>query len=672
MTFTPTDTANYTTATKSVTINVLKATPAITWSNPADITYGTALSATQLNASTAIPGTFVYSPAAATVLLVGNGQTLSVTFTPNDSANYTTATKSVLVNVLNATPMVTVSSSKSPSAVGEAVKFTANVSPAAATGTIQFKIDNVNFGAPVALTNGSAMSGLTSAMAAGNRTITAVYSGGGGYTGSTATLTQTVAVPVKITGGGKVGSALHFGFNVKPNTSGTSAGGYKGHLEFHDTALAGGGLKFKSNTITSEYALDSHHGTFGGTGSWNGAGSYSYVVTVEDNAQQGTGNDRFRFQVYNADGSVRYDSNAQAGANNGLLTGGKVKIQSGPQTFLTASLQGAGLFLNNTVEFDFDVLKDASGAFGAGSGLQFTDPVASSFLLTTESITSMVKSGDSVTVIGPAMFNGETGYRLQIDWDTKKSKLQVRVYDADQQAALRQQIERAQRRQHHLHGWELSAYGPPPAASSGRRRSGERTAPAVLVGKPGRACCAGRVTAAFCRNELSAAWNRDGRAISRSGAEKFVPAECGHQHGWSRALPRVFAPRSARPERIAAKNNRGDADQRARRKISYNFRRPIPLFLGEANSPMKTRLLSIALLFAASRGARGHPYGQQHGRSCGVRSKHYHRAARCDHHPARCGECRPRGTAGEQIPSPSLRALAGQTIFPVARISVAD
>ena len=41
-----------------------KATPTITWAAPADITYGTALSATQLNATATVPGTFVYTPAA--------------------------------------------------------------------------------------------------------------------------------------------------------------------------------------------------------------------------------------------------------------------------------------------------------------------------------------------------------------------------------------------------------------------------------------------------------------------------------------------------------------------------------------------------------------------------------------------------------------------------------
>ena len=75
-----------------MSINVLKATPVITWATPADITYGTALSATQLNATASVPGTFVYTPAAGTVLNAGAAQTLSVTFTPTDAANYNAGT----------------------------------------------------------------------------------------------------------------------------------------------------------------------------------------------------------------------------------------------------------------------------------------------------------------------------------------------------------------------------------------------------------------------------------------------------------------------------------------------------------------------------------------------------------------------------------------------------
>src|SRR5207248_5030745 len=105
--FTPTDAANYTTATKTVSITMLKATPVITWSTPADVIYGTALSTTQLNASASVPGTFAYTPPAGTVLSAGAAQTLSVSFTPSDIASYATSTKTVAINVLRATPVVT-------------------------------------------------------------------------------------------------------------------------------------------------------------------------------------------------------------------------------------------------------------------------------------------------------------------------------------------------------------------------------------------------------------------------------------------------------------------------------------------------------------------------------------------------------------------------------------
>lgn len=59
--------------------------PVISWTPPTAITYGTALSSAQLNATANVPGTFAYSPAAGTVLNPGAGQTLSVTFTPTEA-----------------------------------------------------------------------------------------------------------------------------------------------------------------------------------------------------------------------------------------------------------------------------------------------------------------------------------------------------------------------------------------------------------------------------------------------------------------------------------------------------------------------------------------------------------------------------------------------------------
>ncbi len=103
-TFTPTDTLDYTSATKTVTLTVGKATPVLTWATPAPIVYGTALSATQLNATSPTAGTFTYTPASGLVPSAG-ARTLSVTLTPTDTVNYAPATTTVPLTVTQA-PLV--------------------------------------------------------------------------------------------------------------------------------------------------------------------------------------------------------------------------------------------------------------------------------------------------------------------------------------------------------------------------------------------------------------------------------------------------------------------------------------------------------------------------------------------------------------------------------------
>jgi serine protease AprX len=84
----------------SQTFSIAKATPTITWNNPANIVLGTALSGAQLNATASVPGSFVYTPPAGTVLNVGAGQALHVDFTPDDTADYNSASKDVAINVV--------------------------------------------------------------------------------------------------------------------------------------------------------------------------------------------------------------------------------------------------------------------------------------------------------------------------------------------------------------------------------------------------------------------------------------------------------------------------------------------------------------------------------------------------------------------------------------------
>jgi len=90
-------------------------TPVIAWATPAAIAQGTALSATQLNASatvggTVVAGTFAYTPPAGTVLPVGT-YALSAAFTPTNGSSYTSAaaTAKIVVHLpatLSAPPAV--------------------------------------------------------------------------------------------------------------------------------------------------------------------------------------------------------------------------------------------------------------------------------------------------------------------------------------------------------------------------------------------------------------------------------------------------------------------------------------------------------------------------------------------------------------------------------------
>src|SRR4029079_3282368 len=104
---TPDDAVNYSIVTASVPITVLKAAPAIAWSNPASLTYGAALSAAELNATASVRGTFSYSPSLGTVLAAGAGQSLTATFTPDDGANYSSAIATLVITVAKATPTIT-------------------------------------------------------------------------------------------------------------------------------------------------------------------------------------------------------------------------------------------------------------------------------------------------------------------------------------------------------------------------------------------------------------------------------------------------------------------------------------------------------------------------------------------------------------------------------------
>jgi len=83
--------------------------PTITWGSPAAITYGTALSATQLDATASVPGVLTYAPGAGAVLPAGTA-TVAVTFVPTDSTTYSGTTARIALTVTPAPLTITATS----------------------------------------------------------------------------------------------------------------------------------------------------------------------------------------------------------------------------------------------------------------------------------------------------------------------------------------------------------------------------------------------------------------------------------------------------------------------------------------------------------------------------------------------------------------------------------
>jgi hypothetical protein len=130
--------------------------PIISWNSPAAISYGTALSSTQLNATASVAGTFAYTPAAGMVLKAGT-QSLSVTFTPTDTNTYSATTASVQLIVTQASPTITWAT-PAPITAGTALSVTQLDATASVPGSFMYS--------PAA----------GAVLAAGNQQLTAAFS----------------------------------------------------------------------------------------------------------------------------------------------------------------------------------------------------------------------------------------------------------------------------------------------------------------------------------------------------------------------------------------------------------------------------------------------------------------------------------------------------------------
>ncbi len=97
--------ANHLAATATATFTVNRTTPTLSWT-PANISYGQALGAAQLNATASVPGAFTYTPAAGAVASPVGAKAVSAVFAPTDSANYDPASMTTNITVGLATQSI--------------------------------------------------------------------------------------------------------------------------------------------------------------------------------------------------------------------------------------------------------------------------------------------------------------------------------------------------------------------------------------------------------------------------------------------------------------------------------------------------------------------------------------------------------------------------------------
>jgi autotransporter-associated beta strand protein len=219
----------------------------------------------------------------------------SITAVYNGATNYGSSTSSALnqtVNSTNVSTSTSLVSNTNPSTQGASVTFTATISPSPGTvGTVTFLNNGVPLsgGSNIAVSGGVAQFSTTS-LPAGSNSITAVYSGGTGFNGSTSNAVSQVVNKVTTT---------NLVSNVNPSNQGASVtftatipqvAGNVGTVSFFDNGVAipgGSNVSVASGVAqftTSTLSAGTHPITAVYSGGPGFAGSTSSVVSQVVNA----------------------------------------------------------------------------------------------------------------------------------------------------------------------------------------------------------------------------------------------------------------------------------------------------------------------------------------------------------------------------------------------------
>ncbi|WP_258195556.1 Ig-like domain-containing protein [Rhodococcus sp. OK519] len=280
-------------------------------------------------------------------------------------------------------------------ATGASVTLTANVTPATATGTVQFTENGNNIGSPAAVSNGVATLQHTF-QAAGVQAIGAAFTGDAGFAASVASQTQNVTVTdpdvasttsLTVPQNAETGTAVDLTANVSPT-------GATGTVQFQDNGTDIGNAVAVSNgvaTLSHAFTAAGSHSitaTFSGGAGFAGSSAAAQTVTVTDPIVQDA----------ETTTTVSVPTTAETGTSVTLSaavapapTGGTVQFKvAGSNVGTAVNVDGAG---HASMPYTFN----ATGAYDVSAVYSGTGGFATS-----------TASAQSVTVSDPAPSDVET------------------------------------------------------------------------------------------------------------------------------------------------------------------------------------------------------------------------------------------------------------------------
>jgi len=313
---------------------------------------------------------------------------------------------------------------------GQAVNLTATVSPSAAGGTVQFKDSGTDIGSPVAVSNGTATLPQTF-NSAGAHSITAVYSGGTGYNGSTSSAsTVTVSDPAPVDqdttttlqapGTATTGQAVNLTATVSPAAAGGTVQFKDSGTDIGSPVAVSNGTATLSQTFNSAGAHSITAVYSGGTG-YKGSTSSASTVTVSDPApvNQDTTTTLQAPATATTGQAVNLTATVAPAPNggtvqfkdNGANIGSPVAVSAGTatlsQTFNAAAAHSITAVFSGATGFD--------GSTSAASSITVTDPTPTDQnTMTTIEAPATATAGQSVDLVAtvaPATAGGTVQFK---------------------------------------------------------------------------------------------------------------------------------------------------------------------------------------------------------------------------------------------------------------------